>query len=95
VHLEVPARYEQLGIWEQVRADFESHYNNEPFMAGVARADFAHIAADAGFAAADIMVGFRQYTPAMTKLDVPLAAVGSSDGSLPMGNWYICSARRR
>lgn len=94
VHLEVPARYDQLGVWEQVRADFESLYNNEPFMAGIARADMAQIAADAGFAPQDVMVGFRQYTPTMTRLDAPLAPVGSADGGLPMGSWYICSARR-
>lgn len=95
VHLEVPARYDQLGLWEQVRADFESLYNNEPFMAGVARADFARIAADAGFADEDIMVGFRQYTPAMTKLEPGLADTGAPNGGLPMGSWYICSAQRR
>jgi ubiquinone/menaquinone biosynthesis C-methylase UbiE len=95
VHLEVPARADQLGLWEQVRADFESLYNNEPFMAGVARADFARLAADAGFAAEDIMVGFRQYTPAMTRLEGPLADTGAANGGLPMGSWYICSARRR
>lgn len=95
VHLEVPARYDQLGLWEQVRADFESLYNNEPFMAGVARADFARIAVNAGFAAEDVMVGFRQYTPTMTRLETPLADTGSANGDLPMGSWYICSARRR
>jgi ubiquinone/menaquinone biosynthesis C-methylase UbiE len=94
-HLEVPGRYDQMGLWEQVRVDFEAHYNNEPFMAGVARADFAKIAIESGFQPADVMAGFRQYTPAMTKLESTLAAVGAADGKLPMGSWYICSAIRR
>lgn len=94
-HLEVPGRYDQMGLWEQVRVDFEAHYNNEPFMAGVARADFAKIAIDSGFKPADVIAGFRQYTPVMTRLEPALAAMGSTDGKLPMGSWYICSAVRR
>ncbi len=94
-HLEVPARHEELGLWEQVRADFESHYNNEPFMAGVGRADWTKTAIDAGFAADDVQVGFRQYTPTMTKVEPKLAPKGSPDGRLAMGSWYICSAVRR
>jgi ubiquinone/menaquinone biosynthesis C-methylase UbiE len=94
VHLEVPARYDQLGLWEQVRADFESHYNNEPFMAGVGRLDFARIAADAGFAPANIMTGFRKFTHAMTRLEPTLDAIADPEGRLAMGSWYICSAVR-
>ncbi len=94
-HLEVPGRYDQMGLWEQVRVDFEAHYNNEPFMAGVARADFAKVAVESGFQPADVIAGFRQYTPTMTRLEPGLAAVGSPDGRLPMGSWYICSAVRR
>ncbi len=94
VHLEVPARYDQLGLWEQVRADFESHYNNEPFMAGVGRLDFGRIAAESGFAPADIMTGFRSYTPAMTRLEPELDDIANPDGRLAMGSWYLCSAVR-
>jgi ubiquinone/menaquinone biosynthesis C-methylase UbiE len=72
VHLEVPARYDQLGLWEQVRADFESQYNNEPFMAGVGRLDFAAVAKEAGFDEQQIMTGFRSFTPQLTKLDTDL-----------------------
>jgi ubiquinone/menaquinone biosynthesis C-methylase UbiE len=94
-HLEVPGRYDQMGLWEQVRVDFEAHYNNEPFMAGVARADFAKIAVDAGFAAADVKAGFREFTPTVTKCAAELAPFGAPDGRLPMGSWYICSAQRK
>lgn len=94
VHLEVPARYDQLGLWEQVRADFEAHYNNEPFMAGVGRLDFAKTAADAGFAPGAIMTGFRRYTPVMTRLEPTLEDIADPEGKLAMGSWYICSAVR-
>jgi ubiquinone/menaquinone biosynthesis C-methylase UbiE len=94
VHLEVPARYDQLGLWEQVRADFESHYNNEPFMAGVGRLDFARIATEAGFAPSNVMTGFRSYTPAMTRQEPTLDDIADPEGRLAMGSWYICSAVR-
>lgn len=95
VHLEVPARYEQMGVWEQVRADFESQYNNEPFMAGISRLDFQQLAIEAGFASEDVMAGFRQFTQQATRLDTPLLTSVSSDGSLPLGSWYLVSAQRQ
>jgi SAM-dependent methyltransferase len=94
VHLEVPARYDQLGLWEQVRADFESHYNNEPFMAGVGRLDFADVAREAGFEKDQIMNGFRDFTPELTRLDMELRQVADPQGRLAMGSWFVCSAVR-
>ena len=94
VHLEVPARYDQLGLWEQVRADVESLYNNEPFMAGVGRLDFAAVACEAGFAEDRIATGFRRFTPALTKLDPELDEVADPEGRLAMGSWFLCSAMR-
>ena len=93
-HLEVPARYDQLGLWEQVRADFESLYNNEPFMAGVGRIDFAQIAVDAGFSQDQVMTGFRRYTPALTTVEPGLETVADPDGRLAMGSWFLVSAVR-
>jgi ubiquinone/menaquinone biosynthesis C-methylase UbiE len=93
-HIEVPARYDQLGLWEQVRADFEAHYNNEPFMAGVARVDFAALAVEAGFARDQVMSGFRRYTPQKTLLQEPVAKVADPQGRLALGSWFVVSAVR-
>jgi ubiquinone/menaquinone biosynthesis C-methylase UbiE len=93
-HIEVPARYDQLGLWEQVRADFEAHYNNEPFMAGVARTDFAALAVEAGFARDQVMSGFRRYTPQKTLLNEPVAKVADPEGRLALGSWFVVSAVR-
>jgi ubiquinone/menaquinone biosynthesis C-methylase UbiE len=93
VHMEIPARYDELGLWEQVRADFESHYNNEPFMIGVSRVDFDALCREAGFAPENIQVGFRDGTPKMVRTDTGFRA-GNSDGKLHLGSYYTCSAVR-
>jgi SAM-dependent methyltransferase len=92
VHLEVPARYDSLGLWEQVRADFESHYNNEPFMAGVSRADFMGLATEAGFPAGNVMLGFRDWAPRMTRTTNGFHRDPDPEGRLMLGRWFICSA---
>lgn len=94
LHLEVPARYEKLGLWEQVRADFESHYNNEPFMAGVSRADFAKLSVEAGFRPADVSVGFRDWTASKTPGHQGFRRDADPSGGLALGSWFICSAVR-
>ena len=92
VHLEVSSRREHLGLWEQVRADFEAHYNNEPFMAAVSKIDFAEVAVEAGFAPADIMVGYRKGTPALKPSTDDFFTNGDPEGRTLFGSWYICSA---
>jgi 2-polyprenyl-3-methyl-5-hydroxy-6-metoxy-1,4-benzoquinol methylase len=92
VHLEVPARYESLGLWEQVRADFESHYNNEPFMAGVSRADFAALCTEAGFRPDRVTVGFRDWTPRMERGHAGFRSEPEPGGGLGLGSWFVCSA---
>jgi ubiquinone/menaquinone biosynthesis C-methylase UbiE len=93
VHLEVPARQEHLGLWEQVRNDFEAHYNNEPFMAAISRTDFAEVAEAAGFSPADIMVGYRRGTPELKPSKDDFYTQGDPEGRILFGSWYICSAR--
>lgn len=95
VHLEVPARSTDLGLWEQVRADFESHYNNEPFMKGVSQLDFRKVCSQAGFGADDVMVGFRDGAVRLEPDDDSFRENASADGRLAMGSWFICSALRK
>ena len=95
VHLEVPTRYEHLGLWEQVRNDFEAHYNNEPFMAAIGRTDFAEVAMSAGFEADDIMLGYRRGTPVLKPTKDDFFTDGDSEGRLLLGLWWVCSALKR
>ena len=95
VHLEVPPRREHLELWEQMRCDFESHYNNEPFMAAISRTDFAEVAVRAGFDPADVRVGYRKGVtePRVDREDFFTA--GDPEGRTMLGSWYICSAIKR
>ncbi len=95
VHLEVPPRREHLGLWEQMRCDFESHYNNEPFMAAISRTDFSDVAVRAGFAPDDITVGYRKGVtePRVDRDDFFTA--GDPEGRTMLGSWYLCSAIKR
>lgn len=95
VHLEVPPRREHLGLWDQMRCDFESHYNNEPFMAAISRTDFADVAVGAGFATEDVVVGYRKgvVEPRTDRDDFFTA--GHPEGRTMLGCWYVCSAVKR
>lgn len=91
-HLEVPSRYEALGLWEQVRADFEAHYNNEPFMAGVSRVDWQAMCRNAGFAPGNVSVGYRDWTPRMERGHEGFRTDPDPGGRIMLGRWFICSA---
>jgi ubiquinone/menaquinone biosynthesis C-methylase UbiE len=93
VHLEVSSRREHLGLWEQVRADFESHYNNEPFMAALSKTDYAEVAEAAGFKASDIMIGYRKGTPELKPSREDFFTEGDPEGRILFGSWYMCSAK--
>lgn len=95
VHLEVPPRREHLGLWEQMRCDFESHYNNEPFMAAISRTDFTDVAVRAGFDAADVVVGYRKGVPEPRATREDFFTEGDPEGRTMLGSWYICSAIKR
>ena len=95
VHLEVPIRREHVGLWEQMRCDFEAHYNNEPFMSAISRIDYVEIAERAGFDLADIVTGYRKGAtePRADRADFSIA--GDPEGRTMLGSWYICSAAKR
>ena len=94
-HLETPARYEDMGLWEQVRVDFEAHYNNEPFMAGIGKADFRKLAENSGFQSDRIHVGFRKGTPTLDRNHMDFVESAGKQEGLMLGSWYICSAQKR
>lgn len=57
-HLEVPFRFEHMPLFEQVGATWEQYHNNETFIEGLCRADFAAIARNAGFR--DLKIGYQK-----------------------------------
>jgi len=91
-HLEVPVRYADLGVWEQVRVDWETQVNNEPYIAGLARLDLAALATAAGFR--DAAAGYHWQVPGFIPGKKGFETEGGANGALKIGSWYICSAAR-
>jgi ubiquinone/menaquinone biosynthesis C-methylase UbiE len=91
-HAEVPPRHEHLGLWEQMRCDFESHYNNEPFMAALSRVDYVKVSSDAGFDGADVVVGYRKGVADAKASRDDFFTQGDPEGRTLLGSWYVCSA---
>jgi len=60
VHLEVPARYEDLDIWARIRGDYEMAYNHEPYWRGALTTDFAALTDAAGFI--EVQTGYQDAT---------------------------------
>ncbi|MBH0113359.1 class I SAM-dependent methyltransferase [Novosphingobium sp. YJ-S2-02] len=93
-HVDVPPRHEHLSLWDQMRCDFESHYNNEPFMTSLARTDWTKVALDAGFEAEAIKVGYRKGTTCLKPDRDDFFTEGHPEGRAMIGSWYACSAVR-
>ena len=86
IHLEVPVRYADLEIVEQVLRDWQTYYNDEPFWGKVCETDLAHLARKAGFK--DVRVGYQKQT---TNPKPGVKGFSAKPDSRP-GNWYILSA---
>jgi ubiquinone/menaquinone biosynthesis C-methylase UbiE len=56
-HLEVPFRFKDLPLFDQVGATWEQYHNNETYIEGLCRTDFGAVAADAGFR--DLKIGYQ------------------------------------
>jgi ubiquinone/menaquinone biosynthesis C-methylase UbiE len=91
-HVDVPPRHEHLSLWDQMRCDFESHYNNEPFMTSLARTDWVKVATDAGFAADKVAVGYRKGSYFLNPNTEDFFTEGHPEGRTLMGSWYACAA---
>ena len=91
-HLEVPVRYSDLGVWEQIRVDWEAQVNNEPFIAGMARMDLAAMAEKSGFKKA--AAGYHWQVPGFIPGKKGFETAGGPNGTLKIGSWYLVSAVR-
>jgi ubiquinone/menaquinone biosynthesis C-methylase UbiE len=91
-HVDVPPRHEHLSLWDQMRCDFESHYNNEPFMTSLARTDWMKVATDAGFSADKVGVGYRKGSFYLNPNTSDFFTEGHPEGRTLMGSWYACAS---
>ena len=93
-HVDVPPRAEHLSLWDQMRCDFESHYNNEPFMATLARTDFEKVCRAAGFEKEEVVTGYRKGTPVLNPDRDAFFTEGHPEGRTLLGSWYVCSLQK-
>lgn len=91
-HVDIPSRHEHLGLWDQMRCDFESHYNNEPFMTSLARTDWVDVARQAGFDEDKVLVGYRRGVRELSVDRSDYFTEGHPEGRSLLGSWYACSA---
>ena len=89
IHLEVPLRYVEDDYWGHVISDYESRYNHEPFWTGAISADFATLAAEAGFE--DAVAGYHDAT-----VDAKRGETGhfGTENKGVYKSWYLVSARK-
>lgn len=88
IHVEVPSRIEELGVWGEVLGDFEALYNNEPFWRGMQGFDFGEAARGAGFG--DVTIGYQLATSKASRRDRGFSDTSSG----PFRSWYMISARK-
>jgi ubiquinone/menaquinone biosynthesis C-methylase UbiE len=89
LHLEVPHRYQDGDLWLQVRGDYETFFNNEPFWHGACAADFAQLSRDAGFI--DVADGYQ------TSVSHSRRGAPGGFGNRNLGVyrcWYVFSGRK-
>lgn len=88
VHLEVPMRYEDAGLWGRLQTDFEATYNNEPFWRGATSTDYAALLRE--LAMKDIAIGYQTAVQRAT----PGQGGFTSASKGVFGSWFVASARK-
>jgi SAM-dependent methyltransferase len=87
IHLEVPLIHNFGDHWEELSAELEAQFNNEPYWRGALTADYGEMMRAAGFA--DVRVGYQS-----TAADARSAAKefkDTSDGVFR--SWFVASGR--
>jgi ubiquinone/menaquinone biosynthesis C-methylase UbiE len=88
VHLEVPNRYEALGLWERICGEMEADYNNEPNWKEAISADYQALLQQAGFP--EVLTGYQA-----TSFAAKPGGGGFSDQSAgTFRSWFVASARK-
>jgi ubiquinone/menaquinone biosynthesis C-methylase UbiE len=87
-HLEVPNRYEALGLWERICGEMEADYNNEPNWKEAISADYQDLLHKAGFP--EVLTGYQA-----TSFAARRGEGGFSDTSAgTFRSWFVASARK-
>ncbi len=85
-HLEVPVRYKDLNLCDQVMRDWQTYYNDEPFWGQACSADLVALALESGFFSAD-----EGYQPQPKERGSRTSGFTKTPNQNP-GWWYIVSA---
>lgn len=91
-HVDVPPRHEHLSLWDQMRCDFESFYNNEPFMTALAGINWVSVCEKAGFPGDNVKAGYRKGVSELKVDREDFFTEGHPEGRTMLGSWYACSA---
>lgn len=86
LHLEVPQRYDELGMWTKIRAEIEARYNNEPNWVAATSADYDTLLRAAGFR--DVMTGYQDATDRAERGNTGFGAVSKG----VFRSWAVMSA---
>lgn len=88
VHLEVPQRYETMGLWDKIRGEIEADYNNEPNWKTAISIDYRAAFERAGFTG--VSVGYQDATQAPT----PGQGGFGPESKGVFRSWFVASARK-
>jgi ubiquinone/menaquinone biosynthesis C-methylase UbiE len=88
IHLEVPTRYDEAGLWARMQSDFEARYNNEPFWRGALSTDYDAALRKVGLT--DITIGYQNSARQAVRGGQGFAL--ESKGVF--NSWFIASARK-
>jgi SAM-dependent methyltransferase len=84
-HLDVPFVFRHMDLFEQVGATWEQYHNNETYVEGLCRTDFAAVAAAAGFH--DLKIGYQKSIRDPLTEATPLLERPAKDGRY----WLVVS----
>lgn len=87
IHLEVPAKYEDLDTWSRIRGDYEAQVNYEPFWRGAISTDYQKLAETANFQ--EIVTGYQDAT---RNVDKAGSGVFRQESLGVHRSWFVLSA---
>ncbi len=87
VHLEVPLLMTIGSLWDEMSAELEAEYNNEPYWRGALTTDYGAVLANAGFG--NVQVGYQRAAWLARQADLHFGP--ESEGVFR--SWFIASGR--
>lgn len=87
VHLEVPLLMTIGSLWDEMSAELEAEYNNEPYWRGALTTDYGALLRNAGFS--DVQVGYQRAAWRARQADLHFGP--ESEGVFR--SWFVASGR--